>query len=693
MRKEYIFNSVNDKKIIFDVETTGLDVEYNYIAQLSYIIVGSENQVAKNFFFTVPKMERGAEEVHGLSQDKLKIFSKGNTFKDYADEILKDFKDCGLCIGHNVSFDLKFIKKEFERLGINIKYIKEKVYCTMHEYTNILKLNNKTYKGYKWPKLEEVINFLNIDKENLLNTTKEIFKVPIDEEFNGYHDSRFDVICTYKIYFIKEEYNKKIDNINDINIVILDIETTGDNQFIDEICQMSYIILNKKLDIIKAKNYFFEVDHVHFKSNKKKLNKEELKYLSKYRTFKDFYDEIFNDLNNNLIVCHNCKHDISFLKNEFIRVNNKKDFRYEEFCTMEHYKGILKIPSENYKYKYPKLIEIMPYLNIKRSNINLNSKKVFNLKDEEIQFHDSRVDAVSTYLIAIKTPELIDKYKELQNKYIDFLYEDEKYSKELIKEKLQNNYEKPILFDKEDILISKNRNSKKHRILRIIATVLCLFAIIYFYLENKTDNDIIDIVSNYQCDEFNVNEIIESTVTHLRTPYGWHVEKVDKDTYFVYYEFDYDDDINNGSNIIAYEYNKSTNNVNPVTGDLAEKYVDLGYLDNNRAMLINNMQVFNTTYYTYDDRELRRSYTIDKELAYDNYKINTELYGDFKKDFYNKESFITGGRSKETVFIIKEENTFHRDINCSELHGEDMLFRVFYQDAESENRVLCEHER
>ena len=203
------------------------------------------------------------------------------------------------------------------------------------------------------------------------------------------------------------------------NIIILDVETTGPDYLLDEIYQMSYIVLDKDFNIIKGKNFFFMVDYIEFKFNKKKLNRDKIKMLSNNKIFKDYYNEIFDDLNGNLIVCHKCDHDISFLKSEFMRVNNKNKFIYEEFCTMKYYTNILKIPNEYYGYKYPKLTEIMPYLNIKRGDINNKSKEIFNMLDDEINLHDSRVDSVITYLVAINTPELINTYIHLLDKSND----------------------------------------------------------------------------------------------------------------------------------------------------------------------------------------------------------------------------------------------------------------------------------
>ena len=244
-----------------------------------------------------------------------------------------------------------------------------------------------------------------------------------------------------------------------MNIVILDVETTGDNHLIDEISQISYIVLDSELNIIKAKNFFFMVDYVYFKSNKKKLDIEELKRLSNNKTFKDRYDEIFNDLNDNLIVCHKCEHDINYLKSEFMRVDKDNSFRYEEFCTMKYYTDILKIPSTNYGYKYPKLIEIMPYLNIKRGDINNYSKSIFNLSDSEIILHDSRVDVVVTYLITIKTEEIVNKYKALiEHKHmkIDEKYDDKSSIKVDYSEQINLNKKNNITEDRQYINYNSN---------------------------------------------------------------------------------------------------------------------------------------------------------------------------------------------------------------------------------------------
>lgn len=144
-------------------------------------------------------MEHDAEEVHGLSVPLLRELSLGKTFKDNIDEIYHDINGADLVICHNSSFDIGFIRTEFIRAGKEFDF--ERSFCTMEHYTDILKIEN--YYGYKWPKLEEVIDYLNISDETIKRTASRLFYG--EESDIGYHDSRYDVAATLEIYIITEE--------------------------------------------------------------------------------------------------------------------------------------------------------------------------------------------------------------------------------------------------------------------------------------------------------------------------------------------------------------------------------------------------------------------------------------------------------------------------------------------------------
>ncbi|MFX0549962.1 exonuclease domain-containing protein [Hathewaya histolytica] len=177
------------KSIFLDTETTGL--RPGQIAQLTYIVEEDKQLVGiKNYFFQVDSMDIEAEKVHGFSREKLEILSEGFTFGDLSEEIQEDFYE-GTIIAHNIGFDKKFLEAEFQRIFELPGYSKE--FCTMEYFRNIVKIPSRNGIGYKNPKLEEVVNYYNIDKDLILDRTKMLFGC----EDIGFHDARYDVMAMY----------------------------------------------------------------------------------------------------------------------------------------------------------------------------------------------------------------------------------------------------------------------------------------------------------------------------------------------------------------------------------------------------------------------------------------------------------------------------------------------------------------
>ncbi|MPQ44327.1 3'-5' exonuclease [Clostridium tarantellae] len=179
------------KLLFFDTETTG--IKPGSICQLSYIIVDTtakpQKTVGKNFFFTVDEMEPEAEKVHGFSLEKLYELSNGLCFEDCFEEFFNDFIKADFIMGHNVQFDIKFLKHELNLLGE--EFIPNNIFCTMQYYRPVCKILRPS-GDYKNPKLEEVIKFLNISNTQISTIA--------DKLFNGsgnYHDARFDTTATY----------------------------------------------------------------------------------------------------------------------------------------------------------------------------------------------------------------------------------------------------------------------------------------------------------------------------------------------------------------------------------------------------------------------------------------------------------------------------------------------------------------
>ncbi|OFI07099.1 hypothetical protein CLOACE_05040 [Clostridium acetireducens DSM 10703] len=186
------------KKIFIDTETTGLNP--GNIIQLTYCICdinkeGKEKvSLAKNFFFNVDYINPAAEAVHGFSKEKLKFLSQGMKFKDVAQEVCNDFKN-GIFIAHNVNFDKKFVVSEFSNFP-DLDWMPKEFFCTMEYFKPILQLKNA--KGrLKKPRLEETVEFLNINKSTILQGAKRLFNC----SYVDFHDARYDVAALVSCYY------------------------------------------------------------------------------------------------------------------------------------------------------------------------------------------------------------------------------------------------------------------------------------------------------------------------------------------------------------------------------------------------------------------------------------------------------------------------------------------------------------
>lgn len=185
------------KLLFFDTETTS--IKPGQICQLSYIVIDASSKpqktTGKNFFFTVDEIDEGAQAVHGFSLEKLYELSDGQEFLDFVAQFMPDFFEADFIIGHNVQFDIKFLKHEIQQLWeaglIDTTWEAKDTFCTMAYYKDICKIPNPN-GNIKNPKLAEVVNFLGITETEIANKANELF-----EGSGNYHDARFDTAATY----------------------------------------------------------------------------------------------------------------------------------------------------------------------------------------------------------------------------------------------------------------------------------------------------------------------------------------------------------------------------------------------------------------------------------------------------------------------------------------------------------------
>lgn len=195
------------RKVFLDTETSGLAP--GQIGQLSLINEEDNGKIsANNYFFKIDYITSKAEEICGRGLDFYKKASNGKVFADYSDEIYSILSDATL-IAHNLKFDENFISTEFWRQNIVFKPAGR--FDTMEYFRNICKIpGGRGRNGYKNPKLEELVEYFNIDKDKVLAYSKELFNNNNDENI-GFHDARYDTTSMFVAFHVYQDtlYNKE----------------------------------------------------------------------------------------------------------------------------------------------------------------------------------------------------------------------------------------------------------------------------------------------------------------------------------------------------------------------------------------------------------------------------------------------------------------------------------------------------
>lgn len=185
--------------------------------------------------------------------------------------------------------------------------------------------------------------------------------------------------------------------------VFLDIEGTGTQN--NQIAQLAYIIADDELNVVVAKNYFFKVEEMNpFAQRLHGLSLEYLRRASDGETFADRFDEIYKDLKDKLLVCHNTRSDYDLLALEYARLG--QDYSpSSNFCTMAHFKPICEIHDRSGRIKPPSLRELIDFHQMDIEDVATAATSIFQCL--HVKPHDSRFDAAAIYLICKKavTPE------------------------------------------------------------------------------------------------------------------------------------------------------------------------------------------------------------------------------------------------------------------------------------------------
>ncbi|MBR3471792.1 MAG: 3'-5' exonuclease [Prevotella sp.] len=141
--------------VVFDLETTGLDLVKDRIVQLSYIkVFPNGDEVRKNIFFNPEKpIPAEVTALTGITNDMVKDAPR---FKELAQTLANEFEGCDFAGFNSNHFDVPLLAEEFLRAGIDYDFGK----CRLIDVQTIFhKMERRNlaaaYKFYCGRKMEE----------------------------------------------------------------------------------------------------------------------------------------------------------------------------------------------------------------------------------------------------------------------------------------------------------------------------------------------------------------------------------------------------------------------------------------------------------------------------------------------------------------------------------------------------------
>ena len=196
--------------VIFDIETTGLNISSDKIVELAYVKVWPSGRVKKDDMLLNPEMKISLEatSVHGIQNRDV---DNKPSFRDKSQELWDVFHDCFYSGFNIINFDLPLLRREFIRVGMDFEYSTKQIIDSREIFLKMVpRTLSSTYEYYcskDFSQWHTALNDTEVSAE-ILTKQLEKYKEIRDWEFiNKVHQREEEEALdgTRKFYWLRGE--------------------------------------------------------------------------------------------------------------------------------------------------------------------------------------------------------------------------------------------------------------------------------------------------------------------------------------------------------------------------------------------------------------------------------------------------------------------------------------------------------